>query len=187
MTVSSIATGYDGISLLAGNAAYIPADYDSISTVIVGSGGSSSIVFSSIPSTYSSLQIRFSATSTSGTALLLRVNNLSTASYARHALYGNGATTAAGNNFNTDPYIYGYSGSITATNPTVGIIDILDYQDTSKNKTVRCLIGNDKNGSGVIEYTSLLYPSTSAISTLELYGGANFNQYSKFALYGIKD
>jgi len=56
---SSILQGFPkSRSLLAGNTAYIPGDFQSISTVTVGAGGSSSITFNSIPSTYSHLQIR---------------------------------------------------------------------------------------------------------------------------------
>ena len=46
MSISSVKTGAIGDSLLAGNAAYIPSSYESIATVTVGSGGTSTITFS---------------------------------------------------------------------------------------------------------------------------------------------
>jgi hypothetical protein len=67
-------------------------------------------------------------------------------------------------------------------------MDILDYANTSKNKTIRMLSGNDRNGSGDIILISGLWASTSAINQIDLRleSAANFAQYSQFALYGIK-
>ena len=48
--------------------------YESIATVTVGSGGSSSLTFSSIPATYTHLQIRYMAVALSGTTEILMKN-----------------------------------------------------------------------------------------------------------------
>jgi hypothetical protein len=67
------------------------------------------------------------------------------------------------------------------------IIDILDYANTNKFKTTRTLHGYDLNGSGLIQYFSGNWRSTSAISTIRLFPGNNaLAQYSSFALYGVK-
>ncbi len=56
---SSILQGFPkSRSLLAGNAYFQPTAYESIATTTVGAGGTSTITFSSIPSTYTHLQIR---------------------------------------------------------------------------------------------------------------------------------
>lgn len=69
----------------------------------------------------------------------------------------------------------------------VTILDILDYSNTSKNKTARSLRGCDNNGSGYVGLQSSLWINTSAISQLEIFvNGSTFNQFSTFALYGIK-
>ena len=67
-------------------------------------------------------------------------------------------------------------------------MDILDYTNTNKNKTVRVLQGFDENGSGVVAFNSFLYSTnTNAITSLTLTSsGTSFAQYSSFALYGIK-
>ena len=67
-----------------------------------------------------------------------------------------------------------------------GIIDILDYADTSKYKTVRTLFGYDANGSGYIAFSSNLWQSTSAITSITMTPVNGIAEYSSFALYGIK-
>ena len=65
------------------------------------------------------------------------------------------------------------------------IVDILDYANTNKYKTMRALDGFDANGSGYAVLWSGNWRSTSAVSTITITGGT-FAQYSSFALYGIK-
>ena len=71
---------------------------------------------------------------------------------------------------------------------TAPIVDVLDYANTNKFKTIRNLEGFDVNGSGgLVALTSGLYRSTSAITSIKLTPNAgNYAQYSHFALYGIK-
>jgi hypothetical protein len=69
-----------------------------------------------------------------------------------------------------------------------GTTDFLDYTSTTKNKTIRSLLGQDNNGSGYIQFQSDLWINTAAITSLTILstGGDYINQYSQFALYGIK-
>ena len=69
------------------------------------------------------------------------------------------------------------------------IVDILDYENTNKNKTIRSLAGLDLNGSGGrIEFCSSLWMSSAAITSVKVdnFAGGNIAQYSSFALYGVK-
>ena len=166
--------------------------FESIATVTVGSGGSSSISFSSIPSTYKHLQIRMSARSTdTGTGANTNVIfNGSGTGYSTHYVQGDGSTTGAGAIVNGS---YIIPAQITGNGATSGIfspniIDILDYADTNKYKTLRSLGGNELNGSGNIVLWSGNWRQTTAISsiTFTISGASNFTQYSSFALYGIK-
>ena len=89
------------ISILSGAAA--PAgDYDSIATVTVGAGGSASITFSSIPSTYKHLQIRLFGRTTAANVqsyAKLEFNSDTTgANYYSHYIQADGSTVAAGAN-----------------------------------------------------------------------------------------
>jgi len=73
--------------------------YDSIATTTVGAGGTSSITFNSIPSTYTHLQIRaFTGTSTiyvSNAGYVSFNGDTTTSNYNDHAIYGSGASAAS--------------------------------------------------------------------------------------------
>jgi hypothetical protein len=68
------------------------------------------------------------------------------------------------------------------------VVDILDYANTNKYKTVRSLGGIDNNGSGFLMYNSGLWMNTSAITSLSFtFDSPNtFTEYTQFALFGIK-
>ena len=167
--------------------------------VQVTSSGVSTITFSSIPSTYKHLQLRILARGTSGsggyyTALPITLNgDITSGNYYNHALYGSGSTASAlansgyaENNLMSIP-----GGTNTANAFAAGIIDILDYTSTSKNKTLRSLNGGDFNGSGGVFLASMLWRKTpEAITSITLTADAtyttNFANGSSFALYGIK-
>jgi hypothetical protein len=162
-----------------------PGSYESIMTASIGSGGTSTIDFTSIPSTYKHLQLRFMyAPGYWGT---LRFNNDTTGSnYRGHQLFGTGGAAVVGTSANVlyEPQSANGGGSI----PYVGIIDIIDYSDISKYKTTRSIEGYDTNGGGEIYFTSGLWMSTSAINRITITSGStNYGQNSSFALYGIKD
>lgn len=175
---------------LAGNPYYVPPSYDSIATVIVGSGGASSITFSSIPGTYTDLQIRSisrDARAYYGSPIDLTFNGSSATAYARHRLAGDGSSASSGAD-TSQTFMRLEGGGNTANTFNASIIDILDYTSTSKNKTVRQLAGIDANGSGDVTLVSgLWYATPVAITSITLTPFSSpFAQYSKFALYGIK-
>jgi len=164
-------------------------DFQSIATVVVPSGGQSSVTFSNIPSTFTHLQVRAICSSSSAPDFAnLKVNSDTTGSnYARHLLYADGGSvTAAASTGSTITNLGKISNSSTIM--ATFIVDILDYANANKNKTIRSLGGYDSNGSGEIDFNSILWMNTNAITSLQFttYNSANFVQYSSFALYGIK-
>ena len=185
---SSIAQGPStSKSFLANNPVILGGSYESIQTVDVGSGGASVITFSSIPSTYTHLQIRGIARATNTTnGILMRFNSDSSSSYWRHFLYADGASISSNGYSGTSiEYVYGTTSSQLASSFGANVVDILDYQNTNKNKTVRILSGVDVNGTGgFLQFSSGSWSNTSAISSISLTFA--FAQYSSFALYGIK-
>ena len=176
--------------MLAGGA--VATDYESIATVTVGAGGSSTITFSSIPSTYTHLQIRaLSKSTTAGTAnasFTAQFNSDTGSNYTRHALTGDGATVSASGAASQTSIRAGGNTEANSTNIfAVSVIDILDYANTNKYKTLRTLFGSDLNGSGEINFRSGAWMNTNAITSVLLTpSSGNFAQYSSFALYGIK-
>ena len=181
--------------LYGGGAAPATTAYESIQTITVGSGGAADVTFSSIPSTYTHLQIRILAktafTSSNQDGLKVQYNGATGSSYNYHYLGGNGSTTYAGGNASAQTFMQSISIAGTLSNANMfgaGVIDILDYANTNKNKVQRALGGTDQNGSGVIEMWSGLFLDTTPISSIKLFSfnGSNISQYSSFALYGIK-
>ena len=177
-------------SMLAGNTAFVPA-FESIATA-TGTGSSNTITFSSIPSTYQHLQIRsLSKTTTAGTAnatYTLQFNSDTGSNYTRHALIGDGATVSASGAASQTSIRAGGNTEANSTNIfAVSIVDILDYANTNKYKTVRSLFGSDLNGSGEVNFRSGAWMSTSAVTSITLTtSSGNFSTTSTFALYGIK-
>jgi hypothetical protein len=166
--------------------------YESIATTTVGSGGTTTITFSSIPSSYQHLQLRIlqrgTGAGTNYTNKLQFNGDTTSANYREHYLYGDGSSAVSG----TVQQWYIAQGAIPAAGDSssifgTAVVDILDYTNTNKNKVVRGLSGFDANGSGEFQFDSLLWMNTGAINqiTMEVFT-TNFAQHSQVALYGIK-
>lgn len=159
-----------------------------LQVITVGAAGAANVEFSNIPSTYTHLQIRYMALCSSNNDFQIRVGNGSIdtgSNYTLHILGGNGSSAYSNGYANETQFKTGFSQS-GSTTPAVGVVDFLDYANTNKFKTMRALGGTDRNGSGDAQIASGVWRSTSAINTIRLYLGANFNQYSQFAIYGVK-
>jgi len=168
----------------------LTGNYDALGTVTVPSGGLSSITFAGIPQTgYSHLQIRcLSKTSGASSDAYIRLGHSGTAlatSY-RHLLYGDGSSAAAVA-ASGEGYIISTAGSSGTGIFAADIIDILDYTNVNKVKTIRNLGGRDLNGSGFIQLASALWNYTNSVTSIELkpFSGS-FVEYSQFSLYGVK-
>lgn len=169
----------------------IPAStnsYESIATG-VGTGSSGTITFSSISGTYKHLQVRWMATASTGGAIYVNLNGDSGSNYSAHNINGNGSVAGAqAQSAASNPLII-RNGGITTTGDTmtVGVFDLLDYAQTTKNKTWRNLGGYDANGSGLIELASGAWYNTAAVTSISfIHNGGNFTTDATFALYGIK-
>lgn len=179
-----------GIWASAQQPALNATSFESIATVTVGAGGSAYAEFTSIPSTYTHLQIRSIAkSSTTAGRIDIQFNSDTGTNYANHFLDGTGSSVSAGaetSNGKISIY-YLMTASTNANMFSGGVIDILDYKNTNKYKTLRALVGNDQNGSGDITLQSGLWQNTNAITSIKLTPQTgNLAQYSSFALYGIK-
>ena len=194
---NSLKTPLKYSSFLAGNDAFDPGAFQSIATTTLSSD-TATITFSSIPSTYTHLQIRIMDRNTRsvnglGGSVRIKFNSDSTSgNYNSHRLLGEPTTVYSGSYVGTTDGAYiaeSMSDSATSGIFTATIVDILDYKNTSKYKTTRSLGGGNTNitsGDGAYVFSGL-WQSTSAISTITLTVPAySWKQYSSFALYGIK-
>lgn len=189
MSISSVKTGAIGDSLLAGNTAFNPSSFESIATA-TGTGSSGTITFSSIPSTYVSLQIRLIANDGGNNNIGIRFNGDSATNYANHFLVGDGSTASASANTSVNRALYVGQAISVSNTFGVSIIDIHDYQSSTKNKTVRSFHGWDTNNGGdggAVRLTSGLWLNTAAVTSVSLVDlGGSFSTSSVFSLYGIK-
>lgn len=182
---------------LSAPTAPVTNSYESIMTTTLTTG-TPYVDFTTIPSGYKHLQIRgiiMNAASNDNLAIRMGNGSLDTGSnYASHQLQGQGSGTpsAGASSSQTAAYL---SGLVIASSsyPFAFVYDILDYDSTNKNKTIRGLSGQDGNASGTatdwrIQLTSGLWMNSSqAVNIIRIYLPAgNMGNYSHFALYGIK-
>ena len=180
-------------TISGGNDVILPGGYDAIGDVVVGSGGATSVSFSSISSAYTHLELRWiyrmKDYSAQGSQAYLYFNGVRNGQYSLHILYATGAVAGASASTSlSETYIRVGTGPTALTNNFgAGVTSILDYKNTNKNKTILTLGGYDNNGSGSINLTSGLIPVTAALSSFVITPqDGNFAQYSQFSLYGIK-
>ncbi len=175
---------------------YSRSSYESIATTTVGSGGSATVTFSSIPATYTHLQIRGISKNTENASNsaydTIIFNSDSGNNYSVHTLRGSGAAvTSDAYTTRANMLYFGTprSAAGVANMFSASIVDILDYANTSKYKTIRVLAGADVNNQTGTTFglSSGSWRSTSAVTSITIgTSGFNFAQYTQFALYGIK-
>jgi hypothetical protein len=166
-----------------------PAFYELIQTQVLGSSAAS-VTFSSIPATYTHLQLRYTARTNSNQSVLRgRFNSDTTsANYSRHYLYGDGSSVGSAASANNGWLDFGPL-EVGSDLFTAGIVDVLDYANTNKNKTTRALAGRRGTSNPFIQLSSGAWFSTSAVTSLtvsEAFFGQNLLTGSRFSLYGIK-
>ena len=162
-----------------------------IATQTVGAGGTASITFSSIPQTFTHLQLKIFARSSSNAAginIPIQFNGDTGANYRSHYLGGTGAAAISGDLGASQTSLNaGWTAGNTDITNGFGctVVDILDYTNTNKNKTTRSIGGIDSNGSGLIGLWSGLWLSTAAITSL-VFSAGTLAQYTTAQLYGIQ-
>ena len=173
-----------------------------MATVLVPSGGVASVTFAGIPAGYSHLQIRMIG-KTVATVLeqynpRIRLNSDTGANYTLHFVRGYGTTVDKGastSQTNGWAGVSAFPSSNAAYTNVFGtsVLDILDYANTSKNKTLKTLNGFEANGAGngtneagQSGISSSLWMNTSVVTGVTIYSDSDFAQYSSFALYGVK-
>jgi len=164
------------------------------STVTVGSGGASSISFSSIPATYTDLKVVTSlrATGSRGEdALLVRFNSDSTAAnYTIRWIRGNGSAVTVGDGGGfAGGYVGEFNGGTSTTSTfTSEEIYVPNYAGTNKKSFSSDITQEANQAFAYAHLVAGLWSGTAAITDITFidHNGNNFAEYSTASLYGIK-
>lgn len=182
-------------SMLAGNTAYALGDYYSIASAT--GGGAGSVTFSSIPSTYTHLELR-ARLKTSGSAngldnINLRINSDTGSNYGYHNILAinNGVSSERSTGETSAYFAKSITAGGTANDYGAFILRIPNYRNTNFVKTFNTFVNAGYNtNDGCAMLFDGYWNSTSAITSITLLAnisvpGLVFTSDSQFALYGI--
>lgn len=166
--------------------------YTLIASNTLGSAASS-LSFSSIPSTYDDLLLKWSARSAaSADPLYVSFNDDSSAIYNRTNFRSNASATNSGNDSGADSIsIQGSYVRSTYTSSTFSNVELYipSYRSTL-NKSIY-VYGVSENNAATVDFiavTSGLYENSTAITKITINGKfGNIDTNSSFYLYGIKN
>lgn len=175
----------------AGNPRY--TDMELISTTLIGSAGASSVTFTDNGAWagYKHLQVRYVARSSLNAGvdnLAINFNSDTGTNYSTHSIYGAGSTVISNAFFNNvSAYVPSQLPAATTTANVfgAGIIDILDFANTSKYKTLRTSNGY-MGAIGLVSLISGNWRSTSAITSITFVTSGQIVANSRISLYGVK-
>jgi len=192
MPISSLKTGSTSRSALTGNSAVGGSSgYYAIASNTLANSSTTTVSFTSIPSTYKSLELRCTWKPASNEqALAVYLNNVATGtSYSAHSFYG--STSQVTTNYNSAANkAYSDTGNYAfSANFGWSIWSFEDYASTSKNKTCHFIAGTGHSNGSATDYifwSSLDYRSLTAVTRIDLAASLSFAIGSTFALYGIE-
>jgi hypothetical protein len=172
----------------------MPTTFQEIASVTVGSGGASSIDFTSIPSTYTDIVIKLSCrigSSADRDGVLLTFNN-NTSGYSFARMYGYDSGLSGTDNASSQSSIaVGNTTANNATSNTFGNheIYVTNYAgSTLKSMSAEAIAENNSTSSWQATMTAGLWSNTAAINRVTLTpGSSSFIQNSTAILYGIKN
>ncbi len=170
-----------------------------IASATAGAGGVTSFDFTSIPSTYTDLVLKWSARqdlNTVSASDFIYINGSQT-SYRWRGVYGDGASPSSSTLNHNFVYAsaYGNGASSTANTFANAEIYIPNYAGSVNKSFVASSVMENNATTSYVELSGTLWSNTEAINRLTLStsattptGGAQkFLQYSTAYLYGIKN
>jgi hypothetical protein len=182
MTLSAL-----GIFSAAG-AGGVQGDYELIETVILGTA-QAAVTFSGLgtySSTYKHLQIRSTERQSNAVNESTGIITINGSAGARsHILFGTGSSVISSDEGTRIPF-YSTGANEVSGNFAGRVTEILDAYSTTKNKTLRSLVGFSSSTYNRIFLQSGLWASTSSITSITFTSAANYVTGSRFSLYGIR-
>ena len=171
----------------------LASSFDLLETTVLSSSASS-VTFSSLGSysDYKHLQIRMTTRNSravsTNTQFSLTFNGDTGSNYAHHILGGTGGSVySTASTSQTAMQVSSIGNSATANIFSASIIDILDFNSSSKNKTIRIMTGIVNSADYEITLRSGFRNNTAAITSFTITANIdNILTGSRFSLYGIK-
>lgn len=165
--------------------------YTLISSATVGSGGASSIDFTSIPNTYTDLcllaSIRTTNSAGNGSVRFGFNNTSNTTNWALVFIEGDGSTAQS---YSSTQGTVGYPSGGTATTDTFGnlMVYVSNYLSSEYKGLSADSVGENNSTTAISNIFGEVWQNTAAITAINLTpGSGSFAQYSTAYLYGIKN
>lgn len=162
----------------------MPATYESISTTTLGSN-TTTVTFSSIPSTYTDLILIAQYSNTTSVDMLLRFNGITTSVYSDTHIYGNGTSPLSYRQSNAGAALLDLGAGGMGTSTGTSFIHVMNYANTNINKAFLTRSSFSAIHTGA---TVGLWRSTAAINQIDI-SASTANTIASggvFTLYGIK-
>ena len=163
-----------------------------IATAVGNGTSTSAILFSNIPQIYQDLYLVIYSLQSGAGSLIIDNFNLdgdanSNRSYTKLQGDGSSATSGKVTSSTTISLTPGYSTG-SSTIPTTAEVHILNYANTTTNKTLLSRVAADANGSGTTFLNVGMWASTAALTAFQIStGSANyFTANARISLYGIR-
>jgi hypothetical protein len=161
-----------------------------IAQVDVGAGGAASIDFTSIPGTYTDLQVVFSARTNGGSSddgVKCELNgDTNTANYTYRRLLGDGSSAYSST---ANLFFAGRASASTATSNTFGNSSLLisNYSGSAAKTGSADGVSENNASTGYQTIFANSWTGTAAVTSVKLLPqfGTLFVQYSSATLYGI--
>jgi len=167
--------------------------FEHITTTTLTNNITTSVVLSSIPQTYTHLQLRISAKMYGSTgAYLYMSTNISGQTYYEQGMESGFSSFSSYNQTVASRYErIGLMANNSYNNWTSFIIDVNDYSNSSKKKAFKMISGYKREGADAHSYMNLnsgFQNVTTNITSLTLFNSADaaFQSGTTFSLYGIK-
>ena len=157
-----------------------------IASNTVGSGGASSVTFSSIPQTYTDLVVKINSrvTSTDGGGTF----TFNGSAGKDITLYAFGSGSPGSVTHTTNMNFFSSNSTDTASTFNSAELYISNYSNTTNYKSVSIDNITENNGTtATATLIAALWSNTAAITSITFTGFSNFVQYSTFYLYGISN
>jgi hypothetical protein len=150
--------------------------YTPIATTTIGTAAAS-YTFSSIPSSYTDLELVFAGTDSTYSGVLVQFNGDTATNYSVVQFNGDGTTASSARTTSATSMNLG----VTGTTQSNSRFSILSYSNTTTYKTV---LGRGNTAANLVRMAVGLWRSTAAVNSITV-SGTSLQVGSTITLYGI--